>query len=169
VTVSFSPFFTRNTFYWSTPIRCLILDSFLYKLSFLVSSLGQSRISNVCLSKCSLTLIYGVCFAALRKVLSLYGPVTSPEGSTRLRHPYFRDSQYMKVVSLYPFLLATESTQGHSVAGRFMWMKNSLDNIRNRTRVLPACSALLQPTAPRRVPQNYVPCAVFLEISPVIS
>jgi hypothetical protein len=36
--------------------------------------------------------------------------------------------------------------QGHSVAGRIMSMKNSNDTIRNRTRDLPTCSAVPQPT-----------------------
>jgi hypothetical protein len=35
-----------------------------------------------------------------------------------------------------------------SVAGRIMSMKNSSYTIGNRTRVLPACSAVAQPTAP---------------------
>jgi hypothetical protein len=33
-----------------------------------------------------------------------------------------------------------------------MLMKNSNDTIGNRTRVLPACSAVPQPTAPLRAP-----------------
>jgi len=35
--------------------------------------------------------------------------------------------------------------QDHSAAGRIMSMKNSDDTIGNRTRNLPACSAVLQP------------------------
>jgi hypothetical protein len=42
--------------------------------------------------------------------------------------------------------------QGHSAAGRIMSMKNSNDTIGNRTRDLPACSAVPQPTAPPRAP-----------------
>jgi hypothetical protein len=38
--------------------------------------------------------------------------------------------------------------KGHSAAGRIMSMKNSNDIIGNRTRNLPACSAMPQPTAP---------------------
>jgi hypothetical protein len=38
--------------------------------------------------------------------------------------------------------------QGHSAAGTIMPMKNSNDTIGNRTRDLPACSAVPQPTAP---------------------
>jgi len=42
--------------------------------------------------------------------------------------------------------------QGHSAVGRIMSMKNFNDTIGNRTRDLPVCSALPQPTAPRRTP-----------------
>jgi len=45
------------------------------------------------------------------------------------------------------FLLETESTQGHSLTGMIISVKNSNDNIGNRARELPACSAVLQPTA----------------------
>jgi hypothetical protein len=37
-----------------------------------------------------------------------------------------------------------------------MSMKNSSDTIANRTRDLPVCSAVPQPTAPPRVPMYYV-------------
>ena len=42
--------------------------------------------------------------------------------------------------------------QGHSAAGRIMSMKNSNDTIGNRTRDLPAFSAVPPPTAPPRAP-----------------
>ena len=45
--------------------------------------------------------------------------------------------------------------QGHSAAGRIMSMKNSNDTIGNRTRELPTCSAVPQPTAPPRTPYNF--------------
>jgi hypothetical protein len=38
--------------------------------------------------------------------------------------------------------------QGHSAAGRIMSMKNSSEVIGNRTRDLPACSAVPRATAP---------------------
>ena len=38
--------------------------------------------------------------------------------------------------------------QGHSAARRIVSMKNSNDTIGNRTRDLPTCSAVPQPTAP---------------------
>jgi len=63
--------------------------------------------------------------------------------------------------------------QGHSAAGRIMSMKNFNDTIGNRTRDLPACSAVPQPTAPLRVPvlcmqytQNYVWIFYSLEFTP---
>jgi hypothetical protein len=46
--------------------------------------------------------------------------------------------------------------QGHSATGRIMSMKNSNDTIGNRTRDVPACSAVPQPTAPPRSPGNFL-------------
>jgi hypothetical protein len=43
--------------------------------------------------------------------------------------------------------------QGHSATGTIMSMKNSNNTIGNRTRDLPACSAVPQPTAPLRAPK----------------
>jgi hypothetical protein len=45
--------------------------------------------------------------------------------------------------------------QGHSAAGSIMSIKNSKDTIGNRTRDLPACSAVPIPTAPPRAPPHY--------------
>jgi hypothetical protein len=42
--------------------------------------------------------------------------------------------------------------QGHRAAGMIMSIKNSSDTIGNRTRDLPVCSAVSQPTAPPRNP-----------------
>ena len=42
--------------------------------------------------------------------------------------------------------------QGHSATGRVMSMNNSNDTIGNRTRDLPTCSAVSQPTAPQHTP-----------------
>jgi hypothetical protein len=55
--------------------------------------------------------------------------------------------------SWYSYLLETESTPGPRVAGRIMSMKNS-DTIGNRTRDLPSCSAVPQPTVPPRAPSR---------------
>ena len=49
--------------------------------------------------------------------------------------------------SWYSFLLDAGLFQGHSAAGRIMSIKYSNDTIGNRTRDLPACSAVPQPTA----------------------
>ena len=51
-------------------------------------------------------------------------------------------------------MLETGSTPGLTAAGRLMSMKNSNGTIGNRTRDLPAFSAVPQPTAPPRVPTN---------------
>jgi hypothetical protein len=51
--------------------------------------------------------------------------------------------------SCYLFLL-----EGYSAAGRIM--KNSNDAIGNRTRDIPVCSAVPQPTAPSRAPSMHV-------------
>ena len=46
--------------------------------------------------------------------------------------------------------------QGHSAAGRVMSMKNSNDTIGNRTRDLPTCSSMPEPTALPRVPAKLI-------------
>ena len=43
-------------------------------------------------------------------------------------------------------------SHGHSAAGRIESMKNPSDTIGNRTRELPACIAVPQPTATLRTP-----------------
>jgi hypothetical protein len=48
------------------------------------------------------------------------------------------------------FCYRLSRSQGHSVAGRIMLMKNFNDTIGNRTHDLPACSAVSQPTASLR-------------------
>jgi hypothetical protein len=84
-------------------------------------------------------------------------------GFQKVEAPRFQDSRHIKVISpthrssLSPppgnipdthFCYRMSQTQGHSLAGSFMSMKNSTDNIGNRNRDLPACSALPQPTSP---------------------
>ena len=46
--------------------------------------------------------------------------------------------------------------QSQSATGRIMSMKNSSDTIGNRTRDLPACRAVPQPTAPPRAPTDFI-------------
>ena len=50
------------------------------------------------------------------------------------------------------FCWGLSQPQAHSAAGRIMSMKNSNDTIGNRTRDLPACSAVPQSTAPPGAP-----------------
>ena len=66
--------------------------------------------------------------------------------------PRHRPPLPLRIYSWDSFLLEAESPQGHSVAGRIMSMKNPNNTIRNRTRGLLTCSAVLQPTAPPRAP-----------------
>ena len=99
-------------------------------------------------------------------------PFTSldrPWGFQEIEAPRFQDNQHMKVVRLSAlrtgrvyspvnipgthFCQRLSQPQGHSAAGRIMSMKNSNDTIGNRTRDLPACSAVPQPTAPPRSPE----------------
>ena len=91
-----------------------------------------------------------------------------PWGLQEVDAPRFQDSRHMKMVSLsalrtghvYPpgnipvshFCKRLSRPQGHSAAGRIMSIKNSNDTIGNRTRDLPAFSAVPQLTAPPRDP-----------------
>jgi hypothetical protein len=52
--------------------------------------------------------------------------------------------------------------QGHSAAGRIISMKNFRGTIGNRTRDLQGCSAMPQPTAPPRGPQDASPFRKYL-------
>jgi len=54
--------------------------------------------------------------------------------------------------------------QGHSAAGKITSMKNSNDTIANRTRNLPACSTVPQPTVPPHAP---VLCSINANYSPM--
>ena len=100
--------------------------------------------------------------------LIFYGIVGFQEvGTTR-----FEDNRQIKMIrlsaprigNLYPpgyitgthFSYRMSYPQGHSLAWSFMSKKNSSDNIGNRTRVLPACRAVPQPTAPSRAPDAHV-------------
>jgi hypothetical protein len=91
-----------------------------------------------------------------------------PWGFRRLRLPEFLDNRHLRVVGLsalrtgrlYPqeiFLVLISvkrlsRPQGHTSARGIKSLKNSSDPIGNRTRDLPACSAVPQPTAPPRTP-----------------
>jgi hypothetical protein len=59
--------------------------------------------------------------------------------------------------SWYSFLLGPSQPQDQSAAGRIMSMKNSNDTDGNRTRDLPACSTVPQPTSPTRARVRLLP------------
>jgi hypothetical protein len=88
-----------------------------------------------------------------------------PLGVQEVKAPKFLDNQHMKVVRLSAlppaaftpgnipgthFCYRMSRPQGHSATETIMSMKNSNDTIGNRTRDLPACNAVPQPTAPPR-------------------
>jgi len=75
-----------------------------------------------------------------------------PECSRRLRFPYFKTigTGCQPYASLLPgnilsthFCYWLSRPPGRNAAGRIISMKNSNDTIENRTRDLPACSAVL--------------------------
>jgi hypothetical protein len=82
--------------------------------------------------------------------------------------PRFQCNRYMKMVRLsavrtgrrdphevFLVLISVQrpsQPQGHSAAGRIVSVKISSDTIENRTRDFPACSIVIQPTAPLRAP-----------------
>ena len=55
---------------------------------------------------------------------------------------------YLQEIFLVLISVSLSQPQGHSAAGRIMSMKNSNETVRNRTRDIPVCSAVPQPTAP---------------------
>jgi hypothetical protein len=75
------------------------------------------------------------------KVKRQSNPITALDRPIVLQEveaPRFHDSRYMKLVRL----VAACRPQSHCVAGRNISMENSNDTIGNRTRDLPACSAV---------------------------
>jgi len=114
------------------------------------------------------------CFETPCLVNFFFNPITGqdrPWGFQEVEAPGFQDKRHMKVVwlsalstgRLYPprnirgthFCQRLSQPLGLSAAGRIMWMKNSIDNIGNRIRDLPTCSAVPQPTARPRAPISY--------------
>jgi hypothetical protein len=92
-----------------------------------------------------------------------------PRGFQEVEAPRFQGSWHMKVVSLSAlrtgplyllFLLDSESTAGPES------IRNFKDSIGNRTRDLPACSAMPQPTAPPHHDPKYI-CA-FTKMSAIV-
>jgi hypothetical protein len=80
-------------------------------------------------------------------------------GFQEVEAPWFQDKRHITAVRLsalcngrlYP---PGNIPQGHTAAGRIMSLNNSTDTIGNRTRDLPACSAVTQPNAQPRTPDE---------------
>ena len=72
-----------------------------------------------------------------------------PIGFQEFQAPRFPDNRHM-VVRLLALRTGRLYAQGHDAAGRITSMKYSNDTVGNRTRDLPACSAVPQPAAPPR-------------------
>ena len=70
-----------------------------------------------------------------------------------------------KRYSWYSFLSEAESLQGHSACRRTDSMKNFNGLIGNRSRYLPACSAVPQPTSPPRIHFIATDCANLLAVN----
>ena len=66
--------------------------------------------------------------------------------------PTYRPSLPPENIPGTHFCQRLSQPQGHSAAGRIMSMKNSNDTIGNRTRDLPVCSTVPQPTSSPRNP-----------------
>ena len=66
---------------------------------------------------------------------------------------------------LYPpgDIPGTHFCEGLSAVGRIMSMKNSNDTIGNRTRDLPTCTVVAQPTGPRVPPYKHMGKSVPLQ------
>jgi hypothetical protein len=75
---------------------------------------------------------------------------TNPEGSRRLRLPEFLNNQHMKVCQSH----APAAFTPQEAESRIKSMQNLNEPIGNRTRDLPDCSAVPQPTTP---PTNITP------------
>jgi hypothetical protein len=96
---------------------------------------------------------------------------TGPEGSRRLRLPYLKTIGHECGRVVNPtrrpplhrgnipgtnFCQRLSQPYGHSADGRIMLLKNSNETIINRTRDLPAGSAVPQPITPSRAPFLHV-------------
>jgi len=78
----------------------------------------------------------------------------SAHGGGKVVSPTHRPSLPSGNIPGTHFCYRLSQPQGHSAAGRIMSMKNSNDTIGNRTRDLPTCSVVPQPTALPRAPSK---------------
>jgi hypothetical protein len=117
---------------------------------------------------CALVWAQMISHIVVYRYLVVY-PITGldrPLGLQEVEAHRFLNNRHMKVVKLsalrtgrlYPpgkipgthFCQRLSRPQGHSATETIMSMKNSSDIIGNRTRDVPVCSAVPQPTAPPR-------------------
>ena len=75
---------------------------------------------------------------------------TGPEGSRGLRLPELLDNRHINIARLLALRTSRICPQETSLV--LISVKQKVDPIGNRTRVLPACSAVPQPTASPRNP-----------------
>jgi len=80
----------------------------------------------------------------------------SAHESSNVVSPTHRPSLLPRKYSLYSFLFEPQSTPGPWCGRKDYVNETSNDTIGNRTRDLPACSAVPQPTAPPRVPRRKI-------------
>jgi len=94
---------------------------------------------------------------------------TDPEGFRRLRFPDFKKMFKSRLQGYHPpppqgnipgthFCQRLSRPQGHSAARKIESMNTSNDTMGDRTRDLPACDAVPQPTAPPPAPYVYTGC-----------
>jgi len=77
--------------------------------------------------------------------------IREPTVCALLKLQYWHQLKYF-VIELFGRVAAYAATRPPNSAGRIMSMKNSNDTIGNRTRNLPTCSVMPQPTALPRAP-----------------
>jgi hypothetical protein len=118
----------------------------------------------------------------INKYIYQNNPITGldgPRGFQDAEATRFQNNRHMKVVRLSALRTGRLYTPGffpgthfcqrlgrpqcHSAAGEIMSMKNSNDTIENRTRALPTCNTVPQPTALRHVCRSAVGWGTVLQ------